>query len=68
MVGEMPEIETLLIEVPGLGGPFGAKGLGETAMLASTPAVINAVSRAVGVRIRQIPAIPERVLMAISKR
>ncbi len=68
MVGEMPEIETLLIEVPGLGGPFGAKGLGETGMLASTPAVINAVSRAVGARIRQIPAIPERVLMAISNR
>lgn len=70
MVQEMPEIETILVEVPGLEGPFGAKGLGETAMLASTPAVINAVSRAIGVRIRQIPATPERILAAskISKK
>lgn len=67
MVGEMPEVETILIEVPGLQGPFGAKGLGETAMLASTPAVINAVSRAIGTRIRQIPATPERVLGVIQK-
>ena len=67
MVGEMPEMETIFIEVPGLKGPFGAKGLGETAMLASTPAVINAVSRAVGARVRQIPATPERVLAVIKK-
>ena len=68
MVNEMPEMETILIEVPGLQGPFGAKGLGETAMLASTPAVINAVSRAIGIRIRQIPATPERVLKAIKHK
>ena len=67
MVLEMPEMETIFIEVPGLRGPFGAKGLGETAMLASTPAVINAVSRAIGARIRQIPATPERVLGAIKQ-
>lgn len=65
MAMEMPEIEALLVEVPGWQGPFGAKGLGETAMLASTPAVINAVSRAIGGRIRQIPATPERVLQAL---
>ena len=67
MIGEMPEMETILVEVPGLHGPFGAKGLGETAMLASTPAVINAVSRAIGRRIRQIPATPERVLGAVKQ-
>ncbi|MBL7161840.1 MAG: xanthine dehydrogenase family protein molybdopterin-binding subunit [Anaerolineales bacterium] len=67
MIGEMPEMEAILVEVPGLQGPFGAKGLGETAMLASTPAVINAVSRAIGTRIRKIPATPERVLKAINQ-
>jgi len=67
MVSEMPEMETIFIEMPGLKGPFGAKGLGETAMLASTPAVINAVSRAIGARIRQIPATPERILKAINR-
>ncbi len=68
MIREMPEKETILIEVPGIQGPFGAKGLGETAVLASTPAVINAVSRAIGVRIRRIPATPERVLRAVREK
>jgi nicotinate dehydrogenase large molybdopterin subunit len=66
MVNEMPQMETILVEVPGFAGPFGAKGLGETAMLASTPAVINAVSRAIGTRIREIPATPERVMIAMN--
>jgi CO/xanthine dehydrogenase Mo-binding subunit len=67
MVDEIPDIEIILVEVPGLHGPLGAKGLGETAMLPSTPAIINAVSRAIGVRIRAIPAVPEKVLDAIHK-
>ncbi len=65
MVSEMPEIEVILVEVPSFEGPFGAKGIGEVAMLPSTPAIINAVSRAIGARIRAIPATPERVLAAI---
>jgi CO/xanthine dehydrogenase Mo-binding subunit len=65
MIGEMPEIETILVEVPGFEGPFGAKGLGEAAVLPSTPAIINAVSRAIGVRIREIPATPERIFWAL---
>jgi CO/xanthine dehydrogenase Mo-binding subunit len=65
MVDDIPEIEVILVEVPGYHGPLGAKGLGETAMLPSTPAIINAVSRAIGVRIREIPATPERVLRTI---
>jgi CO/xanthine dehydrogenase Mo-binding subunit len=68
LVDDIPEIETVLVEVPGYLGPMGAKGLGETAMLPSTPAIINAVSRAIGVRIREIPATPERVLRAITHR
>ncbi len=65
MVGEVPDIEAVLVEVPGYRGPFGAKGLGETPMLPSTPAVINALSRALGRRVRTIPATPERVLAAL---
>ena len=67
-VSDIPKIEVILVEVPGYLGPMGAKGLGETAMLPSTPAIINAVSRAIGVRIRNIPATPERVLSAIRKK
>lgn len=62
---EAPEIHSLLIEEPSLYGPYGAKGLGEAAMLPTAPAIINALSRAIGRRIRAIPATPERVLAAI---
>jgi CO/xanthine dehydrogenase Mo-binding subunit len=67
MIGEMPEIETILVEVPSYEGPFGAKGLGEAAVLPSTPAIVNAISRAIGVRIRDIPATPERIYRALNK-
>jgi CO/xanthine dehydrogenase Mo-binding subunit len=65
LVDAMPEVEAILVEVPGFHGPLGAKGLGETAMLPSTPAIINAVSRAIGARLRTLPATPERVLRAV---
>jgi CO/xanthine dehydrogenase Mo-binding subunit len=64
-IGSMPEIQTMLVEVPSRFGPYGVKGLGEAAMLPTTPAIINAVSRAIGGRLRVIPATPERVLAVI---
>jgi CO/xanthine dehydrogenase Mo-binding subunit len=68
MVGEVPAIEVQLIEVPSRYGPFGAKGLGEAAILPTAPAILNALSRAIGVRVRAIPATPPRVLRAIQGR
>jgi CO/xanthine dehydrogenase Mo-binding subunit len=68
MVSAVPEIEVKLIEVPSRHGPFGAKGLGEAAILPTAPAIINAVSRAIGVRLRAIPATPPRVLDAIRNK
>jgi CO/xanthine dehydrogenase Mo-binding subunit len=67
MVGSLPEIKTILVEVPSRLGPYGVKGLGEAAMLPTTPAIINAISRAIGSRIHSIPATPERILSAIGK-
>jgi CO/xanthine dehydrogenase Mo-binding subunit len=64
MIHAMPKIEAILVETGSLHGPYGAKGLGEAAILPTAPAIINALSRAIGVRIRQIPATPERVLKA----
>ena len=61
----MPEIKVILVEVPSRLGPYGVKGLGEAPLLPSTPAIINAVSRAIIPRLRSIPATPERVLAAI---
>jgi CO/xanthine dehydrogenase Mo-binding subunit len=65
-VKSMPDMKVILVEVPSRFGPFGVKGLGEAAMLPSTPAIVNAISRAIGRRIRTIPATPERVLARIA--
>jgi CO/xanthine dehydrogenase Mo-binding subunit/aerobic-type carbon monoxide dehydrogenase small subunit (CoxS/CutS family) len=64
----MPEIEVLLVEVPSFEGPFGAKGLGEAAIMPAAPAIINGISRAIGARVRELPATPERVRESASER
>ena len=64
----MPEIEVMLVEVPSFEGPFGAKGLGEAAILPSAPAIINGISRAIGARVRTLPATPERVRESAGER
>jgi aldehyde oxidoreductase len=61
----MPEMRVHLVEVGGRFGPFGAKGLGEAAMLPTAPAIVNAISRAIGARVRHLPATSERILAAI---
>ncbi len=66
MVDSLPRLEVILVEAPSYHGPFGAKGLGEAAIMPTAPAVLNAVGRAIGTRVRRLPASPERVLGAIS--
>ncbi len=66
---DMPdEIVPIIVEVPHPGGPFGAKGVGESGLLAVSPAIANAVEAAVGVRIRDLPITPEKVLRALQSR
>jgi aldehyde oxidoreductase len=60
-----PQIEVVPVEVPSRWGPLGAKGLGEAATLPTAPAILNAIYRASGARVRQLPATPERVLDAL---
>jgi aldehyde oxidoreductase len=55
------------VEVTSLHGPLGVKGIAEAVMTPTAPAIVNAISRAVRQRIREIPATPERVLDAITK-
>jgi CO/xanthine dehydrogenase Mo-binding subunit len=64
-IKSLPSIEVLLVEVPSQYGPLGAKGLGEAPVLPAAPAIINAISRAAGVRVRELPATSERILRAI---
>ena len=64
-VGDIPPIETILIERPDPLGPYGAKGVGEPALIATAPAILNAIAAATGVRVTQIPATPDRVLAAL---
>jgi CO/xanthine dehydrogenase Mo-binding subunit len=68
MIGAMPDMHVILIEVTSFHGPFGAKGVGEAAILPTAPAIINAISRAIGVRIRELPALPPRVLQALKSK
>ena len=63
--GDMPEITSILIEVPDPEGPFGVKGLGEHVLIPTAPAILNAIRHASGARLRQLPALPHRVLAAI---
>lgn len=62
---DMPPIEALLVESIDPVGPFGAKGVGEPAMVAAAPAIANAIYNAVGVRIQELPITPEKVLKAL---
>jgi CO/xanthine dehydrogenase Mo-binding subunit len=64
-IGDMPPVESILIEAPSSAGPFGAKGIGEQALIPTAPAILNALYDAVGVRIRKLPATPDKVRAAI---
>ena len=61
---DMPEIVPIIIEDHEPTGPFGAKGVGEPALIPTAPAILNAVSHALGKRIYNLPASLERVLKA----
>ncbi len=63
--GDVPPVESILIEAPSSVGPFGAKGIGEQAVIPTAPAILNAIHDAIGVRIRKTPATPDRVRAAI---
>jgi xanthine dehydrogenase molybdenum-binding subunit len=61
-------IEAVIVETDDAAGPFGAKGIGEPGCVPTAPAIANAVYDAVGVRIRDLPMTPERVLAALKRK
>ena len=66
-IGDVPPIDTLIIEVPDAHGPYGAKGLGEHVLIPTAPAILNAIHHATGARITQVPATPARLRAALKE-
>jgi CO/xanthine dehydrogenase Mo-binding subunit len=64
-IDAVPEIETLIIEVPAPFGPLGARGIGESAIVPGCPAIANAIRAATGVRMLELPMTPARVWRAL---
>ena len=64
-VGDVPPMTLHLIEDPEPLGPWGAKGVGEPALVATAPAILNAIHAATGVRMREVPVTPSRLRAAI---
>jgi CO/xanthine dehydrogenase Mo-binding subunit len=64
-VGDMPDMEIILIEDPEPLGPSGAKGVGEPGLVPTAPAILGGIENATGVRMRRVPVLPHRLLAAI---
>jgi len=65
---DVPKIEVDLVPSYDPIGPFGAKGGGEPTLVPTAPAILNAIHDAVGVRITDLPATAEKILMAIKEK
>ena len=63
---DLPNIETIIVEVPSPAGPFGARGVGEPPIIPAPAAIANAIHDATGVRLTQLPLTPERIALALS--
>ncbi|MEL7802509.1 molybdopterin-dependent oxidoreductase [Sulfitobacter pontiacus] len=66
-IGDVPPIETLILEVADAHGPYGAKGLGEHVLIPTAPAILNAIYHATGARVTQTPATPTRLRAALKE-
>ncbi|MDI6762878.1 MAG: molybdopterin-dependent oxidoreductase [Thermodesulfobacteriota bacterium] len=53
---DVPPIDPHIVEVPVSSGPYGAKGVGEPALIPTAPAILNAIANAIGVRVTELPA------------
>lgn len=62
---DMPVVKTMLLEYGGDDGPFGAKSIGEAALIPSPAAVVNAVNHALGTSLTHLPLTPQRVLRGL---
>jgi CO/xanthine dehydrogenase FAD-binding subunit len=64
---DLPTIRPILVEGDDPKGPYGAKGVGEISLVPAPAAVANAVAHAVGVRVRELPITPDKILTALAR-
>jgi len=62
---DLPNIETIIVEVPAPAGPFGARGVGEPPIVPAPAAMANAIEDATGLRLTHLPLTPERIALAL---
>jgi aldehyde oxidoreductase len=67
-VGDIPPITIHIIEDPDPEGPYGAKGVGEPALIATAPAILSAIRHATSVTVRKVPVLPHRLWEALQAR
>jgi len=65
---DIPYFSTRFIENEDSDGPYGAKGIGEPSLIATAPAIANAIYDAIGVRIYHLPITPEKILKALKEK
>ncbi|MEQ8903257.1 MAG: xanthine dehydrogenase family protein molybdopterin-binding subunit [Roseovarius sp.] len=68
VASDLPMIDTVILEIPNPGHPYGVRGVGETSIVPPLAAIANAVSEAAGVRMTQLPMSPPRVLAALQAK
>jgi len=68
VASDLPMIDTVIVEVPNPGHPFGVRGVGETGIAPPLPAIANAIQDAVGVRMTHLPISPPKLLAALKAR
>jgi CO/xanthine dehydrogenase Mo-binding subunit len=65
---DLPNLETIIVEVPSPAGPFGARGVGEPPIIPAPAAIANAIEDATGCRLTELPLTPERITLALIAR
>jgi CO/xanthine dehydrogenase Mo-binding subunit len=65
---DVPNIETIIVEVPNPGHPYGVRGVGEVGIVPPPAAIANAIHDAIGARLRDLPMAPHKVYAALQER
>jgi CO/xanthine dehydrogenase Mo-binding subunit len=64
----LPNIETVIVEVPAPEGPIGARGVGEPPIVPAPAAIANAIEDATGLRLVELPLTPEKIALGLAAR